>query len=92
MSKPAAQLGEVELQKLRRTANGATTPPVGEPPRRAYVAPGRVTKTPLTAFFEKPVKKQLRKIGLEHDKTLQTLLREAVNDLFAKYGQPEIAE
>lgn len=91
MSKPKATLGEVEI---RRAAHFPVTP-VGEappPPTTSHVRQGRATKTHLTVFFQKPVKKQLRQIGLEYDKTLQALMTEAVNDLFAKYGRPEIAE
>jgi hypothetical protein len=30
-------------------------------------------------------------LAAEHDTTIQALLAEAMNDLFAKYGKPEIA-
>jgi antitoxin-like ribbon-helix-helix protein len=30
-------------------------------------------------------------LAAEHETTIQTLLAEAMNDLFAKYGKPEIA-
>jgi hypothetical protein len=88
-----AHLGDVALQRMRHAAG--TVAAGGEPPipsPRKYLPPGRVSKVQLSVFFEKPVRKQLRALGLEHDKTLQDLLREAINDLFAKYGRPEIAE
>lgn len=37
------------------------------------------------------VKKQLRILAAEHNTTIQNLLAEALNDLFAKNGKPEIA-
>jgi Antitoxin-like ribbon-helix-helix len=90
MSKPV--LGDVALQQLRRAGNPVTPAVEAPATTRKYLPPGRVTRVAITGFFEKPVKKQLRTIGLEHDKTLQDLLREAINDLFAKYNRPEIAE
>jgi hypothetical protein len=37
------------------------------------------------------VKKQLRILAADRDTTIQDLLAEALNDLFAKHGKPEIA-
>jgi hypothetical protein len=36
------------------------------------------------------VKKQLRILAADRDTTIQDLLAEALNDLFAKHGKPEI--
>jgi hypothetical protein len=37
------------------------------------------------------VKRQLRILAADRDTTIQDLLAEALNDLFAKNGKPEIA-
>jgi hypothetical protein len=37
------------------------------------------------------VKRQLRILAADRDTTIQDLLAEALNDLFAKHGRPEIA-
>jgi hypothetical protein len=37
------------------------------------------------------VSRQLKQLGLDHDTSTQALLREAINDLFTKYGKPPIA-
>jgi hypothetical protein len=37
------------------------------------------------------VKRQLRILAADRDTTIQDLLAEALNDLFAKHGKPEIA-
>ena len=37
------------------------------------------------------MKKQLRILAAERSTTIQELLAEALNDLFAKHGKPEIA-
>lgn len=44
-------------------------------------------------LFQLPesAKKQLAILAIEAEKTQQALLTEALNDLFRKYGKPEIA-
>lgn len=53
--------------------------------------PSRVGKKTVAAHFDPAVSKQLKHLGLERDSSTQALLREAINDLFAKYGKPPIA-
>jgi hypothetical protein len=55
------------------------------------VVPSRAGKKPVTGFFDPAVSRQIKKLGLEQDKTMQELLQEALNDLFRKYDQPPIA-
>ena len=50
-------------------------------------APSRVGKKTVAAHFDPAVSKQLKQIGLERDASTQMLLREAINDLFVKYGK-----
>jgi len=72
----------------------ATATPV-EPPKTSpdnpHYRPGRAQKSNVTGYFPPAVKKQLRMLAAEHDTTIQALLAEAMNNLFAKYGKPEIA-
>ena len=56
-----------------------------------HFRPGRKGKSNVTGYFPPEVKKQLRLLAAEHDRTIQNLLAEALNDLFAKNGKPEIA-
>ncbi|MCY4230068.1 MAG: hypothetical protein OXF26_04130 [Alphaproteobacteria bacterium] len=44
----------------------------------------------MTGYFDPVVKRQLRVLAAERDTTIQTLLGEALNDLFAKHGKPEV--
>jgi len=37
------------------------------------------------------VSRQIKKVALDKDKTMQELLQEALNDLFRKYDLPPIA-
>jgi hypothetical protein len=54
-------------------------------------APSRVGKKTVAAHFDPAVSKQLKHLALERDTSTQGLLREAINDLFAKHGKPPIA-
>jgi antitoxin-like ribbon-helix-helix protein len=65
--------------------------PEAQSPELPHPRPGRAGKSNVTGYFPRAVKKQLRLLSAEHDKTIQRLLGEALNDLFAKYGKPEIA-
>jgi hypothetical protein len=61
-----------------------------EPPPETYTQPGRAGTKPITGHFPKQVRDELKKLAIEQDTTLQNLMAEAFNDLFAKYGKPEI--
>ena len=58
--------------------------------KQAYTQPGRVGTKPITGHFPKQVRDELKKLAIERDTTLQSLMAEAFADLFAKYGKPEI--
>ena len=52
---------------------------------------GRGPTSPITVHFPKQVRDQIKILAIEKDTTLHSLVAEALNDLFAKYGKPEIA-
>ena len=56
-----------------------------------HYRPSRQGKSNVTGYFPLEVKKQLRLIAAEEDKTIQQLLGEALNMLFVQYGRAEIA-
>ncbi len=62
-----------------------------ERPARA-VQPGRLGKVSVTGYFAPEVRRQLRRLAADADTTIQALLGEALNDLFAKHGVAEIAD
>lgn len=68
---------------------GAATTPMAT--TVSQLTPGRIGKKTVAAHFDPAVSKQLKQIGLEHDRSTQDLLREAINDLFQKYGKGPIA-
>ena len=74
----------------------------GTPPPAALSAPavkGRGQNRPgarkgqvlIGGFFAPEVHKQLKMIAVEGDITLQELLADALNTIFARAGKPEIA-
>ena len=60
--------------------------------RSPVAASNRAFKASVTAYFAPAVRRQLRRLAADRDTTLQALLGEAVNDLFAKHGLPELVE
>lgn len=80
----------------RPAASVAAEPiPLEEPVSRPHVLravpPSREGKKPVTGFFSPETSRQIKKLGLDRDKTMQDLLQEALNDLFRKYDLPPIA-
>lgn len=63
---------------------GSTSGPVRVPA-------SRVGKKVVAGHFDPAVTKQLKQIALDSDSTVQSLLAEALNDLFEKYGKERIA-
>ncbi len=53
--------------------------------------PSRIGKKTVAAHFDPAVSRQLKQLGLDRDTSTQALLREALNDLFTKYGKPPMA-
>ena len=53
--------------------------------------PGRAGMVLVAGHFDPAVRKQLKGIALDQGRTVQDLLAEALNDLFAKYRRPELA-
>ena len=54
-------------------------------------APVRVGRRQIAGWFAPEVARQLHMIAVEEDTTLQAIMAEAFNDVFAKRGKPRIA-
>jgi hypothetical protein len=73
-------------------------PELAEPevpkPAEAAVRAGprtRIGTKQVAAHFPEDVAWQLRALAVDRKTTVQNLMAEALNDLFAKYGRPEVA-
>ncbi|MGK7912872.1 MAG: ribbon-helix-helix domain-containing protein [Synechococcus sp.] len=60
-------------------------------PRKQSVPPSRQGKKAVTGHFDPAVSRQLKQLALDRDTTVQSLLTEALNILFEKYGRNPIA-
>jgi hypothetical protein len=75
------------MKDALRAAAGHPKPPDDA----SDVAPSRVGRVQIAGFFSKETSKQLRQLALDTDGTVQSLLAEALNDLFTKHAMPPIA-
>ena len=94
MAKKSADLRQAMLSGARPSAVTHSSVGGGKPPtesQQRHFNQGRAGKSNVTGYFPPEVKKQLRLLAAEHDTTIQNLLAEALNDLFAKNGKPELA-
>ena len=87
---------KTSLSAALHEASGRRTPPPEPAPPAAEVAsrtpPTRRETTKLIGgHFDPLVSRQLKQIALDENSTVQALLTEALNDLFAKYGKKPIA-
>ena len=57
----------------------------------ANTPPSRMGKKAITGFFDPVVSRQLKQLALDEDETVQSLLKEALNDLFIKHNHKPIA-
>jgi hypothetical protein len=64
------------------------TPAVHEERRAGQ--PSREGTAPITGHFPEEVRAQFKILAVEQRRTMHSLMAEAFNDLFAKYGKPEI--
>jgi 1-acyl-sn-glycerol-3-phosphate acyltransferase len=88
----AAALAEQAGSTRRKPEPLPIVPPVPDHTDAAqpYRQPGRDGTAPITAHFPKEVRKQLKGLAVELDRTMHDLVAEALNDLFAKHNKAEI--
>jgi hypothetical protein len=61
-------------------------------PKMAAKAKGRAGRQFIAAHVMPEAAKQFKLLAVQHNRTTQDLLVEAINDLFAKYGLSRIAD
>jgi Antitoxin-like ribbon-helix-helix len=69
----------------------AITEQAETPKQKPLQQKGRAATSPITVHFPKQVRDQLKILAVQNNNTLHGLVAEAFNDVFAKYGKPEIA-
>lgn len=88
---------KVNLTELAKTSGGtrraAAETPVFEQAASTTAPPRKEHRNPPITFLQQPlqVRQLLKMLSVERDLTMENLAGEAFNDLFAKYGKPEIA-
>lgn len=73
----------------RPSLKSAPAIPVSNETQSGYS--GRAGTKPITVHYPPDVRRQIKALAIERDTTVQDLIAEAFNDLFVKYGKPEIA-
>jgi len=86
-------MAQVNLSELSKAAGGTRVKNHHpEPERRdAGKQKSRRSAVPITVFQPEQVRTQLKMLVVEQADTIENKVAEALNDLFAKYGKPEIA-
>ena len=94
MQKPnlAAAIAEQAGSTRRRMEPEPSAPLAVEsgPSPSVYKQPGRIPLVPITAHFPREVRRQLKGLAFELDRTMHDILAEFLNDGFAKYNKAEI--
>jgi len=82
------------LAALKNALREKPAPVAAAAPAAAYYkAPSRAGKLHISAWLSPDYKTSLRAVQMKHpDKNLQSLLMEALNDLFGKYNVPVVRE
>ncbi len=93
---PSRKIDDLQkaLERGRAAAAPAVEPIVREPALpmtpTSYKAPSREGKTNITAYLSPDYKASLRLIQSKRNRSLQSLMAEALNDLFTKYDVPTV--
>jgi ribosomal protein S10 len=79
-----------KMAALQNALKPKPAPPTPEPHSErkitSYKAPSRAGKTNLTAYLSPDYKRNMRLIQAKTGLSLQSLIAEALNDLFVKHG------
>ena len=94
MAKPnplAQGLNQISKRGAAPVVVPAASQPADEHSQRSKRAPSRGGRVLVGGFFSPEVQTALKVLAAEERTTLQALLTEAINTVFAKRGRPEIA-
>jgi hypothetical protein len=80
------------VRTARETPIAAIPVPQASPrPAAGAKPPSRLSTVAVTGYYPQPVRAQLKILAAEQGRSMESMIAEALNDLFAKYGKPEIA-
>ena len=85
-----AAAGSTRRQPMAAAPAAALPAQEGEGRKAASVRKARSGTKMVAGHFPEEVSWQLRQLALEQRSSVQELLGEALNDLFQKYGKPEL--
>jgi hypothetical protein len=85
---PLAKSLERQAERRRKPKNAKSA---SAPVQSASLPPSRVGRVLIAGHFAPQVQKGLKQLALDQNSTVQALLAEAIDMLFAKYRRPEIA-
>jgi hypothetical protein len=89
--KPAfANLRTASAPPVSADGAGAATPPAET--RAQARAPGRVGRKQIAGFFPPEMSLALHMMALRQDRSLQSLMSEAFNDVLRKYGESPVGD
>jgi hypothetical protein len=84
-----------QLREVRPSGFGTSAQDAGQqlaPYKGSGTRPCRKGLKPATCYISPEARRQIRKLAWERDTTIENLLREALDCLFAKHSLPEIAQ
>ena len=81
---PKRSLQDAFAPKIQPTA------PAPQPAAQARRPPSRRGLKALTVWVDPAIHQQIRMMALEQNRPAEDMLREAVADLFQKYGRPRL--
>lgn len=82
---------ESDVDEANQEPRKASSKPKKLASKKSQLAPSRENKRHIGGFFDPLVAKQLKILAAEEDCSIQSLLQEAMNDLFDKYGKSSVA-
>ncbi|MDE0445424.1 MAG: hypothetical protein OXH96_02050 [Spirochaetaceae bacterium] len=78
------------LDAFTSQAEPTAPAPAPQPEAHAHRPPSRRGLKALTVWVDPAVHQQVRMMALEQNRSAEDMLREAVADLFQKYGRPRL--
>lgn len=83
--------GSTRAKPVATAATPAALPPEPAHAVKPAAQPGRVGTKAVTGHYPPQVRYQLKLLAAEQGRTMEDMLAEALNRLFAAYNKPEVA-